>query len=838
MKVNLTRFSKATLLASIFIPFSIAFGGGITISPILSLLLANNEQLFKPVIETEEVTDSKGNTVKVAKNELLIYLHDDITDEQYTHIKSRLSELKCNILILNEELGVIQTRVRDDADENYLINEIEKLDGVYSVRFNRIHENIINFILPGDNDGGYQAYIYNNRPVINSLVEQKTFFPKASFGHDYWVEHIKLDEALAFFNALTSKDKNIKIGVADSGMSKDQTVVAESRLKRINSQGNISDDDTTSVSSHGIEVTAFSSGTLNGVNTYNDVIHGDIYSFDDRTWPCKNRLKWVTTDALLVLYALSREVDIINISSGPGGGEYQNDCLKTGWTLWSEDRRRTAQQSFRQEVMPALRYGARRGVFFVFSAGNDHLKDDNKLLAQSDDPYATLWQSNALRVAASGSDYKDAAFSTMGDVVEIAAPGKEVSWGDGNPHDGTSFSAPIVTGAAGLIKSINPTLSPPELKHILIANADSSLQFSAEAIAAGTNSPKKILNIEASLKSALLTKDISKEVHGSINLNKNVSKTVEIQVTVPEQTISGLDILFLIDVSGSYGDDIDTLQSQADSIIDNIESKGIDTAYGVAAFSDFPISPYGGESEGDKAFFRLQPITSDIPSVKTAIDKLDNPLHFGNDGPEAQLEALFQSATGAGRDINKNGNYTDTGDLPPLSVGWREGALKVILFATDATFHDADSETNYPGAGKIATIEALQDKNIIVYGLQSGSSSSVLAEIESITSVTNGSVFQLSHDSSLIADAIASAVDEFLSKTDIELSIFAGQEWISNVVPSIYEDILPDQTVSFSLELMGIKQSGMNSLDYQIELWAIGNGGVVLGRYKIPIHVE
>ena len=72
--------------------------------------------------------------------------------------------------------------------------------------------------------------------------------------------------------------------------------------------------------------------------------------------------------------------------------------------------------------------------------------------------------------------------SNFGDAVDIAAPGKEVyvpsffdeplDFDDYQLSSGTSFSAPMVTGVAGLLKAINPLLTPAQIKHIITTTAD------------------------------------------------------------------------------------------------------------------------------------------------------------------------------------------------------------------------------------------------------------------------------------------------------------------------------------------------------------------------------
>ena len=73
--------------------------------------------------------------------------------------------------------------------------------------------------------------------------------------------------------------------------------------------------------------------------------------------------------------------------------------------------------------------------------------------------------------------------SNFGDIVSISAPGEEVfsptfftepllDAGDYEFFSGTSASAPLVTGVAGLIKAIKPDLTPAQIKQILIETGD------------------------------------------------------------------------------------------------------------------------------------------------------------------------------------------------------------------------------------------------------------------------------------------------------------------------------------------------------------------------------
>src|SRR6185503_8772042 len=94
-------------------------------------------------------------------------------------------------------------------------------------------------------------------------------------------------------------------------------------------------------------------------------------------------------------------------------------------------------------------------------------------------------------------------------------------------------------------------------------------------------------------------------------------------------------------------------------------------------------------------FVRLTSVTTDLVAVQSGVDLL--PLLDGNDGPEAQVEALYQIATGEG-----------LGSFVEPSSGCRSGgagyacfrrdALPIILMFTDAPFHNGPND-QYPYQG-------------------------------------------------------------------------------------------------------------------------------------------
>ena len=90
----------------------------------------------------------------------------------------------------------------------------------------------------------------------------------------------------------------------------------------------------------------------------------------------------------------------------------------------------------------------------------------------------------------------------------------------------------------------------------------------------------------------MLTQGIGLETKPDTILSLGSTATVTVDIQLPAAGVNALDIVFLIDQSGSYADDIDTLQSQASRIIDDLNGRDIDVRFGVAGFADFPVGSY------------------------------------------------------------------------------------------------------------------------------------------------------------------------------------------------------------------------------------------------------
>jgi len=152
-----------------------------------------------------------------------------------------------------------------------------------------------------------------------------------------------------------------------------------------------------------------------------------------------------------------------------------------------------------------------------------------------------------------------------------------------------------------------------------------------------------------------------------------------------------LDVQFLQDLSGSFGDDIATVRGLVPGIVTALQAVQTDSRFGSSTFVDKPVAPFG--AAGEWTYNTLLPLTANVASLTATYNSMV--IRNGNDAPEAQIEALMQLC------------------LRPTEVGFRADSARFVVLFTDAPFHVA-------GDGAAAGITTPNNGDAIIDGTPAG----------------------------------------------------------------------------------------------------------------------
>src|SRR5262249_46329925 len=109
-------------------------------------------------------------------------------------------------------------------------------------------------------------------------------------------------------------------------------------------------------------------------------------------------------------------------------------------------------------------------------------------------------------------------------------------------------------------------------------------------------------------------------------------------------SIRQADVYFLVDTTGSMSGEISSLNTTLAAFASSVVAALPDVWVGLGEHKDYPTGGYGGG--GDFAYHNHNNLTTDVASVNASVGALI--ASGGSDGPEAQVPALFATATGMG----------------------------------------------------------------------------------------------------------------------------------------------------------------------------------------------
>ena len=373
-----------------------------------------------------------------------------------------------------------------------------------------------------------------------------------------------------------------------------------------------------------------------------------------------------------------------------------------------------------QSVFDAIQTAVANRIVVVEAAGNGNANLDQAACGTTFD--RTVRDSGAIIVGAGGppggTDRERLSFSSYGDRVDLQGWGSGVATtGYGfsyvNPDDttnrnfwytstfsGTSSASPIVAGAAANLQGIalerfGTPFVPFQIRQLLVETGSPQLG----------------------------------------DTTQNIGPRPDLEAAIEQISAGPIDLYILVDLSGSFADDLPVFQAQIPGIFSTLVASNPDIRFGLGTYEDYPIPPFGVASLGDVAYRQDIDLTFDTAAVEAAVAGLT--IRSGGDGPQSQLPALFQAASGVGQDLLSDG-FPGASIPSGQQANFRNGARKIFLLWTDAEFHlpGDPGDIAYPGPSFSDTVDAILALDPpIVIGISSGTEA--IPDLEKIAAATS-----------------------------------------------------------------------------------------------------
>lgn len=250
-------------------------------------------------------------------------------------------------------------------------------------------------------------------------------------------------------------------------------------------------------------------------------------------------------------------------------------------------------------------------------------------------------------------------------------------------------------------------------------------------------------------------------------------------------TMPQLDLVFVVDTTGSMWDDIWSVKQAASSIVDALDA--VDCRVAIVDYRDFPQWPYGGY--GDYAFNDVLGFTADSSTMYAGIQRLS--LGWGADWRESVYSGLMHAIDG-----------TSLG-------GWRPQPNKVIILMGDAPPHDPEPYTGYVVDDILRA--AYEADPISIYPILIGGDPTTAFAFQRLAEGSNGQVF-FADDADDVANALLDAIGEVTSPDSVEVSVDIKPETLnlgSNGENLMVHITFPPEFVPGEVEVTGLTINGV-----------------------------
>jgi len=289
------------------------------------------------------------------------------------------------------------------------------------------------------------------------------------------------------------------------------------------------------------------------------------------------------------------------------------------------------------------------------------------------------------------------------------------------------------------------------------------------------------------------------------------------------------DVMWLVDLSGSFDDDLATWKNQTTAIANALHDVVPNFRVALASFVDAPCGEFGYADGGDYGYRLDLAFSDNMDRFSNKVNSLE--VLNGNDMPESQLEAMYQAMTGAGRTLS--------GDCASASIlatepGWGAERLRFLLVSTDAPFHTPSDVDEYGVAYPYPTtvqdvIETAQRLGVTIFFFNGDD---IDASASDIASATGGLVLDVGSDSSGLVDAIERAMNGAVTDAEVRLVPVGDDGLVSRIEPEAATvNLTTTRSLTFNVTFT---DSGVAAGEVRFELEIRVNGSLI---GSIPVKV-
>lgn len=352
---------------------------------------------------------------------------------------------------------------------------------------------------------------------------------------------------------------------------------------------------------------------------------------------------------------------------------------------------------------------------------------------------------------------------------------------------------------------------------------------------------------------------------------------------------ASLDVAFVLDDTAYNTTTRRGLADAMGDILDALSAEGDNFGYAFAAFEDYASASYG--TAGYDLPYRMEQQITDSPAaIEAAIDGLGT--RSGGDLTNSTHEALYQTLTGAGYDMDCDEEYDSRADVKPFiadpgdpfggtggqsydasddfagysgGVGFREGAQPMVVYFAYSYLRDPESgSTTYGGspggcpmdASESDVVSAATELGAYLIGVASRGSRGTdqmetLAKDTESLGDTDGDgrdddpmVLEWDGtDGDELLDFILTGVDAaYGSLTYSSVSLVATDDpygFVTAIAPTSV-DVGPNdagETVTFLVGLKGAVESTTEDQIFTLGFTILGDGAVELGTANLIVVV-